>query len=277
MRHRVKRLLKVALVRLTPYLPGLGRLRAIYRAKAGRSRGSLVELTQRQRDAFVARIGAIDAASRERLEAFENVYMEQDGREHVEVVARTHARRYFAMSEVLSSLAPASGATSLEVGCGPGIMSMVLASEHPRLKFSAVDRFHRPIEIGQGLAKALGLDVQLLALEGAEVDTAFAAGSFDIIFLCEVLEHMVYGEAQTALLRATMKTVKAGGMVIVTVPYEDRIPSPGHLTDFTRTSLTDLLTPFAQGLRWHEAERHDYGLENHFIVSFSPRLQADRT
>ncbi len=268
MPRRVKRLLKVTLVRLTPYLPGLGRLRSIYRTQVRRGSADRVASTQRQKDAFVARISGIDAASRERLEAFENVYMGQNGREHVETVARLHARRYFAMSEILSSLSLAPGAASLEVGCGPGIMSMVLASEHPDLKCSAVDRYQRPIEIGVGLARALKLRVNLLALEGAQVDTAFPADSFDVVFLCEVLEHMEYGEAQRGLLTATLK---AGGTVIVTVPYEDRIPSPGHLTDFTRATLTALLEPFAGPLRWHEAERTDYGLENHFIVSFSPR------
>lgn len=249
-------------------VPAVKNLRRLYRSLRGGGPPGPDTGFHAGRAKLIERLKEPDPKTKQKLEAFKRVYQEQTGLDHVQVVARNHGHRYYAMSHLLGGLEPGPGQRCLEVGCGPGLMSMVFKMEHRNLDFAAVDRYERPIQIGRITSDFLGSPVDLRSVEGAKLTDVFDKNLFDIVFLCEVLEHLEYGEPQRELLEATMEVTKPGAQVVVTVPFEDRIPSPGHLTEFSREMLTALLEPYAVELRWHEDLRTLYKMEKHFIVSF---------
>ncbi len=92
------------------------------------------------------------------------------------------------------------------------------------------------------------------ALSALASKLPFRSGSFDLITLVEVLEHL----PDIAQVLREIERIGRGGELIVTVPFEQRIPQvicphclgsfpvDGHLHSFSRSSLHDLLA--AHGL-----------------------------
>ncbi|MDH3499864.1 MAG: hypothetical protein OEM97_07065, partial [Acidimicrobiia bacterium] len=72
-------------------------------------------------------------------------------------------------------------------------------------------------------------------------------------------------DLQHEVLRESLAAIRKTGVVVVTVPYEDRIPSPGHLTEFTRPMLRALLGSEASHVMDLDAARSSFGLEKHFV------------
>src|SRR5688572_18371381 len=99
--------------------------------------------------------------------------------------AQTHPDRLF-MVGVLHGLdpAPPEGCRVLEIGCGDGINLIAMAAALPGVTGVGIDRAAGPLERGRRYADALGLDVQLRAIDLLE---AGDLGTFDY-----VVAHGVY-------------------------------------------------------------------------------------
>ena len=76
--------------------------------------------------------------------------------------------------------------TALEVGCGGGI----LCEEIARMGFttSGIDPAEAALEIARGHAKQSGLNINYLLGTGEKLP--FSDSSFDVVFCCDVLEHV---------------------------------------------------------------------------------------
>lgn len=180
----------------------------------------------------------------------------------------THGRRYLAMVDLLDTLDVGEGPLEiLEIGCNTGFLSRFIKNRHPAHRVIAIDRSHEQIRANQLIDRVYRHPVEYRTLEGESLTAELGAGRFDVVYLCEILEHLEHrSAAQHGVLREALAAVKDSGVVVITVPYEDRIPSPGHLTEFTREMLLDLVGGEAAHVADLDAARTAFGLERHFIV-----------
>lgn len=104
-----------------------------------------------------------------------------------------------------------AGTSVLEVGCGVGAQTKIIASQNPEVSFTAVDISERSLEIAQTeLANLNQLQIQF---QQADVyHLSFASGTFDHVFVCFLLEHL--REPQSALLELR-RVLKPGGTITV--------------------------------------------------------------
>jgi SAM-dependent methyltransferase len=99
------------------------------------------------------------------------------------------------------------GSRVLEAGCGIGAQTVTLASRSPHSRFVSVDVSAESVALAAQRVEEAGLaNVELL--QGDIFALPFAAGSFDHVFVCFVLEHLAQpGEALLTL----RKLLKPGG------------------------------------------------------------------
>ena len=81
------------------------------------------------------------------------------------------------------------GSRVLEVGCGVGAQTCILARRNPGIDLTAIDISHESVENASLAVKELGLN--RVSVQQADIyDHPFEPGSFDHIFVCFVLEHL---------------------------------------------------------------------------------------
>jgi 2-polyprenyl-6-hydroxyphenyl methylase / 3-demethylubiquinone-9 3-methyltransferase len=99
------------------------------------------------------------------------------------------------------------GRTALDVGCGGGL----LAEECARLGLlvTGVDPSTRSVRTAQEHAKESDLTINYLA--GAGELLPFAEASYDVVFCCDVLEHL---ENPTTVIAEISRVLKPGGFFL---------------------------------------------------------------
>jgi len=183
---------------------------------------------------------------------------------------RVHGPRYVAMSEIFGQLEFPPRSRVMEVGCNTGFLSFILKRQHSGLEVLAIDKSDLQIRMNELVKKLIGTDVTFITAEGDLTDYT-PASSMDAVFVCELLEHFEYRSAtQLAILRDSLAVCSPEGRLVITVPFEDRIPAPGHLTEFTRSMLESLIGEHCSDLEWLEPARDAYGLQKHFILLARP-------
>jgi 2-polyprenyl-3-methyl-5-hydroxy-6-metoxy-1,4-benzoquinol methylase len=240
-------------------------VRDVMRNAAARLRRSRPDYLAKQR----ARVASI--SDQARLVALSELGPFYGGMSAVEKAIsdiRIHGRRYVAMVQLLDLLELGPGPLDvLEIGCNTGFLSRFIKDHHPEHRVVAIDRAPDQIRANQLIDADSEHPVEWVAIEGESVTATLGAGSFDVVFLCEILEHIEHrSEAQHAVLREALASIRDTGVVVITVPYEDRIPSPGHLTEFTRQMLSELVASEAAHLADLDEARSRFDLERHFIV-----------
>jgi SAM-dependent methyltransferase len=147
-----------------------------------------------------------------------------------EMVEAEHLGRYF------WAAAAASGRSVLDVGCGTGYGTAVMAAA--------------------GAARCTGIDVAADAVDAArqrfggervEFVTGdatvlpFGEASFELVTCFEVIEHVA---EQRAVLAELARVLKPGGMMLISSPNRDRYPpgNPFHVRELTPGELKALLT-----------------------------------
>ncbi len=182
---------------------------------------------------------------------------------------RIHGNRYLSMIELLDSLNVGKVDTPLrilEIGCNTGFLSLFTKDLHPEYQVVALDRAPTQIEANLLIGSTYTHAVDFLTLEGSSVTEKLGHEQFDVVFLCEILEHLDHdSDLQHKVLRESLASIRQTGIVVITVPYEDRIPSPGHLTIFTRKMLHDLLKSEADNIMGLTNARKHFNLEKHLI------------
>jgi ubiquinone/menaquinone biosynthesis C-methylase UbiE len=77
----------------------------------------------------------------------------------------------------------------LEVGCGVGAQTVILATNSHEARFTAVDVSETSLAEARARVRSAGL--ANVTLQKADVlDLPFPAGSFDHVFVCFVLDHL---------------------------------------------------------------------------------------
>ena len=116
------------------------------------------------------------------------------------------ARRHILAELIRREIRPPEGARILEVGCGTG-HNLAMLGQFGHVEATELDATARGIA-----AKRLGRTVLSAALPDLSM---FAADTFDLIALLDVLEHVADDEASLTAIRARLKP---GGRLVVTVP-----------------------------------------------------------
>jgi ubiquinone/menaquinone biosynthesis C-methylase UbiE len=104
-----------------------------------------------------------------------------------------------------------AGCRVLEVGCGVGAQTVALASNSPGARITAVDISLASVTEAREKLKAAGLDI-VRFLQGDIFNLPFAAGRFDHLFICFVLEHLA---RPVSALRTLSRLLKPGGTATV--------------------------------------------------------------
>ena len=128
-----------------------------------------------------------------------------DGMESVRL--QDQARTLEALLHADTSYPPDS--IVLEAGCGVGAQTVVLARNSPGARITAVDI--SSTSLGQAQAQVTAAGLANVSFQQVDVlELPFAAGSFDHVFVCFLLEHLRQPETALAELR---RVLKSGGTV----------------------------------------------------------------
>jgi len=101
--------------------------------------------------------------------------------------------------------------TVLEAGCGVGAQTVTLARNSPKALITSIDVSETSVAEARKAVQAAGLSN--VTLRQADIfDLPFAPESFDHIFLCFVLEHLV---RPVEALKALKGVLKVGGTITV--------------------------------------------------------------
>ncbi len=104
-----------------------------------------------------------------------------------------------------------AGSRVLEVGCGVGAQTVILASQSPQALFTSID----PSEVSIAEAKKAVQDAALanVTLEQADIfHLPFPPASFDHVFVCFVLEHL---PQPFEALKALKQVLKPNGTITI--------------------------------------------------------------
>lgn len=150
------------------------------------------------------------------------------------------ALRYDRLTEFI----PKGAQRVLDLGCGDGYLSVMLAERGHRV--TALDLSQNRLDKFTDRARRLGIK----QVRASATDTGLEAGSFDAIVSSEVLEHL---PDPRAMLSEAHRLLAAGGLLALCVPNEERIlriscphcrerfSVTGHIHAFSGESLAALL------------------------------------
>jgi SAM-dependent methyltransferase len=104
-----------------------------------------------------------------------------------------------------------AGSRVLEAGCGVGAQTVILARNHPEVRFTSVDISEDSLRAARERVAAAGCG-NVSFLKGDIYSLPFEPESFDHVFVCFVLEHLRDPAEALARLRVLLKP---GGSVTV--------------------------------------------------------------
>ncbi len=128
---------------------------------------------------------------------------------HAESVLSTH--RWRTLSNSASYLTPylKPGLRVLDVGCGPGSITVGIAKHVPGGEIIGIETQPEPLEAARNLAQADGITNVTFEI-GDAFNLAYEDDAFDIVHVHQVLQHVA---DPIAALREMRRVVKTGGVV----------------------------------------------------------------
>lgn len=104
------------------------------------------------------------------------------------------------------------GSRVLEVGCGVGAQTSILARRNPGIKLTSIDISEESVAKASRLVSELGLE-QVDVLRADLFDQPFEAASFDHVFVCFVLEHLDDPVKALGIMKKLL--VKGGSLTVI--------------------------------------------------------------
>jgi 2-polyprenyl-3-methyl-5-hydroxy-6-metoxy-1,4-benzoquinol methylase len=106
-----------------------------------------------------------------------------------------------------------SGAQVLDVACGAGVKSFVLAQADPTVRVLAIDT-PKVLVVTTQIAEAMGVAAQVSYQSGDVVHMDLGSEQFEIVLLGNILHFFPPNQIQ-GMLRKIHQTLKVGGLVVV--------------------------------------------------------------
>ncbi|HLD65961.1 MAG TPA: class I SAM-dependent methyltransferase [Pseudomonas sp.] len=151
---------------------------------------------------------------------------------------RIHMERYGFASTWLS------GERVLDMACGCGYGTALLAEQHPDKTLVGVDIDPEAIAYAQAHYRLPNLSYQC-----ADAETFSAERPFDTIVSLETIEHL---PRPRQLIEHCARLLAEGGQVIASVPITPTLDgNPHHLHDFSKASFFALFSPHGLRPRQH--------------------------
>jgi 2-polyprenyl-3-methyl-5-hydroxy-6-metoxy-1,4-benzoquinol methylase len=115
----------------------------------------------------------------------------------------------------------------LDIGCGSGASSAALA----RMGFHVIgiDPVEASVRIGTRAVQECGIGGRVTFFVGAGGALPIRTGSFDVVLLCAVIEH-VPPECRLALLQEAWRALRPGGLLLIHDTPNRLWPHDGHTT-----------------------------------------------
>jgi 2-polyprenyl-3-methyl-5-hydroxy-6-metoxy-1,4-benzoquinol methylase len=167
------------------------------------------------------------------------VYLEewQSGR----VSGGDYNRDYGPIHEAIIELVP-DGADILDIACGPGLLCRKIKQRLPRTSVTGVDFAQYMIARNEERDRALGIVYRCLDIR---TSLRSMARQFDVVCMCEILEHLDQPEGVVADAFALLKP---GGCFILTCPHSNHIPDPEHVRVWDHDDTFHLLAPYGRAI-----------------------------
>lgn len=154
-----------------------------------------------------------------------------------------------------------SGAEVLDIACGVGYGSFLLATRAPARGVTGVDLSAEALEYGRRHYQAPNLQF----VEGDALAFPLPENHYDVIVSFETLEHL---REPRPFLERLYSALKPGGRLLLSVPNEESAPfqvghSRFHLRHYTRSALHELIAQsgFSREAEFHQASQFSAELQ----------------
>lgn len=128
------------------------------------------------------------------------------------------------------------GPNVLDAGCGTGDLLLLLQKQDSIMTLVGTDISNVALD----MARKRGVKAELHCSDSLPTPL-----QFDTIVLSQVLEHL---DDDEAMIRMAAWSLKPGGLLIVSVPRGNAVPSPDHRREYTEESLRGLLEGIGEPL-----------------------------
>jgi len=126
------------------------------------------------------------------------------------VYGRIYQERARRAVACIDRIALPSGASVLEIGCGPGVITTAMARKG--FMVSAIDSLEEMVERTQAVARGAGVGSRVFAQVGHVNDVPFTDARFELVVLIGVSEWLV---SLRQPLREVFRVLKPGGHLII--------------------------------------------------------------
>jgi 2-polyprenyl-3-methyl-5-hydroxy-6-metoxy-1,4-benzoquinol methylase len=153
------------------------------------------------------------------------------------VLGGNYHRDYGPIHDAVVRLIP-EGSSVLDVACGSGLLCRKIKQALPHTRVLGVDFSDYTIQQNKRRDADLGIEYHCVDIR----DSLAIAAQFDVVTMCEILEHL---DEPEAIVAAAMKLLKTGGRFILTCPHDDAIPDPEHVRCWGHDEVFHLLEPYS--------------------------------
>ena len=155
------------------------------------------------------------------------------------VCSDDYNRDYGPIHDAIISLIP-DGSRVLDIACGSGVLCRKIKQRLPETKVMGVDFSQYTIERNSELDRPLEVEYVCLDISRS---LSSIKGEFDVITMCEILEHLNEPEHVVA---DAMSLLRRGGRFILTCPHDGEIPDPEHVRQWGHDELFHLLENYSE-------------------------------
>ncbi|SRR6266446_4981102 len=154
------------------------------------------------------------------------------------VLREDYNRDYGPIHDAIISLIP-DGHRVLDIACGPGILCRKIKERVRHADVLGVDFSEYTVRKNSELDHSLGVEYLCMDISKS---LGLIKREFDIITMCEILEHLDEPERVVA---EAMSLLRKGGLFILTCPHDNEIPDPEHVRQWGHDEVFHLLAPYS--------------------------------